>query len=376
MKNILILDANNVIGNGGVEVLERHIDYAAELNKMSNGNCKLFICGGTYLQRSFSKVTRIERNQLGVFEFHNYGVMKIFSWYKANKVLKLNGILLDLIIAGDPWVSGINALLLRRFYNSNAKVQIQLHADVFAKGWKWLSFRNFIKFQIARIVIKRAELIRTVSKNQTVNLAKHLRKNQKISCIPVSLSIQPHNLIRAIRNFSTFGFLGRLHKDRGTELLISIFEKVLVQDPRIKLVIAGTGPEQMHLENTLLNKFPNQVQMLGQISGDQLLNFWQEIDVLVSLAEYESYGRAPMESIAMRVPFIALTSSGILDLMESDLSDWISIIDIRVTTEEFLDASKKIHEKTERLVHPDPSLLRVDTSIHVAKSWVEALLSE
>lgn len=373
MKNILILDANNVIGNGGIEVLERHIDYAAELNKMSNGNCKLFICGGTYLQRSFSKVTRIERNQLGVLEFNNYGVMKTFSWYKANKVLKLNGILLDLIIAGDPWVSGINSLLLRRLYNSNAKVQIQLHADVFAKGWKWLSFRNFIKFHIARMVIRRAEFIRTVSKNQTANLAKHLRKNQKISCIPVTLSIQPHVMLRAQRNFSTFGFLGRLHKDRGTELLVSIFEKVLVQDPKIKLAIAGAGPEQIHLENTLLKKFPNQVQLLGQISGVQLLDFWQKIDVLVSLAEYESYGRAPRESIAMRVPVIALKSSGILDLMEGELEQWVSIIDRKISSKVFLEVGKEMYEKSKTLSEPQLSKLNLSTPKTVANDWLKVL---
>lgn len=373
MKNILILDANNVIGNGGVEVLERHIDYAAELNKMSKGNCKLFICGGTYLQRSFSKITRIERNQLGVLEFNNYGVIKIFSWYKANKVLKLNGVLPDLIIAGDPWVSGINALLLRRFYNISAKVQIQLHADVFAKGWQWLSFRNFIKFQTARIVIRRAEFIRTVSKNQTANLAKYLRKNQKTSCIPVSLSIQPHALNRATRNFSTFGFLGRLHKDRGTESLISIFEKVLVQDTKIRLVIAGAGPEQITLENTLLKKFPNQVQMLGQISGDQLLDFWQKIDVLVSLAEYESYGRAPRESILMQVPVIALKSSGILDLIESELGQWVSIIDRKISPKVFLEVGKEMYEKSKTLSEPQLSKLNLSTPKTLVNDWLKVL---
>jgi glycosyltransferase involved in cell wall biosynthesis len=329
IKTVVILDANNVISNGGPEVLKRHIDYARELEKLSAGNAKLVIIGNNTLIKNYSQISESDNSCLVVISIGEKRFTKLFFWKYAFTSLKENKLGVSLLVSGDPWISGLNSVILKCILLRRKKtlLQIQLHADVFAKGWKWLSFRNFIKFQIARIVIRRAELIRTVSKNQTVNLEKHLRKNQKISCIPVSLSIQPHNLIRTIRNFSTFGFLGRLHKDRGTELLISIFEKVLVQDTRIKLVIAGTGPEQMHLENTLLNKFPNQVQMLGQISGDQLLNFWQEIDVLVSLAEYESYGRAPRESIAMRVPVIALKSSGILDLMESELANWVSIID-------------------------------------------------
>lgn len=373
MKNIVILDAGNVIGHGGVQVLDRHIDYAVALNKISNNSCKLFICGGISLQQSFSKIIRSERNQLGILELSNSGLSKILSWYKAKKALKLNEIRPDLIVAGDPWVSGINALLLRRIYSKNSKVQIQLHADVFAKGWKWLSFRNFIKFQIARIVIRRAEFIRTVSKNQTANLAKHIRKNQTISCIPVSLSIQPQTFIPTIRNFSTFGFLGRLHKDRGTELLISIFEKVLVLDPKIRLVIAGTGPEQMHLENMLLMKFPNQVQMLGQISGDQLLNFWQEIDVLVSLAEYESYGRAPRESISMLVPVIALESSGILDLLESELAQWVSIIDKRVSPKIFLEVGIELYEKSKTLSEAQLINLNLSTPEALASDWLKVL---
>ena len=58
---------------------------------------------------------------------------------------------------------------------------------------------------------------------------------------------------------------------------------------------------------------------MGHALKKDLNRFWKEVDVFISLAEFESHGHAPRKSIAIQVPIIALESFGIRDLVESEV---------------------------------------------------------
>lgn len=375
IKNVVILDANNVISNGGLDVLKRHMDYARELEKQSTGSTKLVIIGNDTLIKNYSKISVSDSDALVLISVGEERFTKLFFWKYAWTSLKKKKIDVSLLVSGDPWVSGLNSVILKIILSKSRKVllQIQLHADIFCKGWKSISFRNYLKFLIARFVINRSDAVRTVSHHQTINLAPYIKRNLEVACIPVSLSLEPRILMHARSNLLTFGFLGRLHKDRGTELLISLFSKVLTKHRAVHLFIAGDGPEESKVRRKLLLKFPNQVEMMGHIVSDKLIEFWNNIDVLVSLAKFESYGRAPRESIAMQIPVIALESSGIMDLAESNNGDWVSLINENISDDLFVEKAISILEKSQEFAKPDINSLRVSTANKLSENWLMLL---
>jgi glycosyltransferase involved in cell wall biosynthesis len=377
MKNVVIVDANNVISNGGLDVLKRHMEYAKELQKLSRCDARLVIVGNDALLNNFSQISDNSDDSLLVISIGSRKFSKVLFWKYALACLKKERIPLSIAVAGDPWVSGVNATLIKLLRRKDkVLLQIQLHADIFAKGWKFLNFANFIKFCLARVTLLNADLIRTVSRNQSSLLIKQLHCEEKVSCIPVALNRMETPKSEFNDSLTSFGFFGRLHKDRGTELLVAIFKNLLKEYPELGLIIGGTGPEFNMLERELANTFPAQVKLLGNLSPNDAFVFWNQIDVLLSLARFESYGRAPREAILNRVPVLALSSSGILDLKESQLGKWVEIIPSSITARELVKIAREILEESKKFTNPEPNMLQFDSAYLVAEDWCKALKLE
>jgi glycosyltransferase involved in cell wall biosynthesis len=75
------------------------------------------------------------------------------------------------------------------------------------------------------------------------------------------------------------------------------------------------------------------VKNLGYLSAEKLDSFWTEIDILLSLAPFESYGRVAREALANLRPVLATPSSGILDLQDQVSAGWLQIVDKDITSE-------------------------------------------
>lgn len=374
LKNIVIIDANNVIANGGVDVLRRHAIYASTLKIASQQRLQLVIIGTKVLQERMSQQLEEELgNDLLIYTINQSKFSRILFWKRACKALLENKVSPILLVSGDPWISGVNAILMRIILKVKPKIQMQLHADVFADGWKSHSVKNYLKYQIARRVLRRADYIRTVSIHQTKNLSPYLQAKQVVSCIPIPLSSNIRVKEIYSKDFKSFGFLGRLHSDRGTQFVFDKFTLLLKTHSDIRLVIAGSGPEENQIKKKLQKQFPNQVIMFGHINSSQSQEFWNQVDVLLSVAEYESYGRAPREAILNHVPVLATPSSGILDLKESPYGNWISLITSDIGAEELLLEAKKIFYRAELPAGMDPGLKLQDAVHELVNDWLKNL---
>ena len=370
-KSVVIIDANDVIANGGLEVLVRHANYASSLKIASNQNFQLVLIGTKGLQDLLGQHKDKVGSDLIVHAIKETKFRRIFFWKQAFKVLRENQISPTLLVAGDPWVSGCNTILVKKLLKGTSKIQIQLHADLFAPGWRNSSLTNFIKYQIARRVILRADYIRTVSLHQTKNLSPYVVNGQLVSCIPIPLSTNSRVKQNNSKDFKTFGFFGRLQSDRGTEFVIDKFALLLRAHRDIHLVIAGSGSDEKLIKNKLKMKFPNQVKMLGHLSTEQSQIFWNQIDVLLSVAEYESFGRAPREAILNHVPVLATPSSGIFDLIESPIGEWVSLVSRDIDSEELLNQARKIFHHVQLLPKPNFELDLQDSVHKLVMNWIE-----
>lgn len=126
----------------------------------------------------------------------------------------------------------------------------------------------------------------------------------KVTIIPPSAT-WPLPIVEPVLNISSlvrdqdFVFLavGRLHKQKGHDLLIRSFSRIVKVHNKIKLIILGEGPERKNLEQLVakadLTEFVSLPGNAGNIS-----EWYQRADIFVLSSRYEGYCNALAEAMA------------------------------------------------------------------------------
>lgn len=316
---IVILDLQNVIYEGGKDVILRHKTYSDELYKMTKGDFELKI------------LTFQELSQLSPEERHLFLQIKERFSLPGGKILALRQFFRDnrnvsLIVSGDVFTSGLQAQLSQFVTRQKIPIQFQIHADIGAKGWAKFNTSHRIKYFVARLVLKSAKNIRVVSKRQAINIQKMVKNETRIQVVPVPInSPQIERMNLDLHDPFTIGILGRMENDRGIFVLRKFAEEVFKHGLRVKFVFAGVESEDSKFRrikgqlSTLA-----QIETLGKLPAERLHEFWNEVDCLLSLAPFESYGRSMREAVSAGVKVISIPNSGALDLFDEVGPEWVS----------------------------------------------------
>ena len=366
---VVILDAGGAIETGGLDVLNRHSEYGKELFEKSVGRYHLVIIGSSRL-RQFASENKIKN--LIVLGPNSDKLGRTLIFLNVQKILKSNSLIPRLFVVGDPWKSGIAGLLLKLSPYKKVPIQIQIHADYCASGWRFQSPKYFLKFIVAKLIVSRYEIIRLVSLSQSRNMK--LINFKRVDIIPVPLQrISFNSAGQKLDETLTFGFFGRLDVDRGTKQLIEIFVNILSRRKNIKLVIGGDGPQLDRLQKELALRFPEQVLLLGYVEEKEAEIFWEKIDLLISLARFESFGRSLRESLLNARPVIALPSSGVLELKAEVGPTWVDLIEPKDSPQRIVEKAEKLMQVKSRADLPISYRAPLSTSKLLAAAWVEII---
>jgi phosphatidylinositol alpha-mannosyltransferase len=112
-------------------------------------------------------------------------------------------------------------------------------------------------------------------------------------------------------------FVGRLERRKGVQYLLKAYALLAQDNPAVRLIIAGDGPERERLELLADDlKLPN-VSFLGFVSDDLKLQLLSEADLFCSPAVFgESFGIVLLEAMATNTVCVAGNNSGYADLMQ------------------------------------------------------------
>jgi glycosyltransferase involved in cell wall biosynthesis len=317
---VVILDFQGVISNGGRDVVTRHRMYADKLYETSNQRLSLRI------------ITSRDK------EFKNSDEQELFLQLGSGKSSYLRNILalrrfvnsnqnIRLIVAGDVFKSGLQALLSQLFINEKIPIQFQVHADIGAPGWASTSLANKLKFLVGAIVLRNARYVRAVSKRQASNLRRLTGKGTVVQVVPVPLNIPNGRMSKSkAQDQFRIGILGRIQKDRGIAVFDQFVREAAFGNEKVKYLIAGNGPDDsllLEIQQRLSDRadFHN----MGFLEGNELATFWNETDCLLNLAPFESYGRSMREAVSLGIRVISTPNSGALDLLDEVGSKWISL---------------------------------------------------
>lgn len=106
-------------------------------------------------------------------------------------------------------------------------------------------------------------------------------------------------------------YAGRLSREKGVDLLANAFLLARVEEPRLRLVIAGGGPD----EGRLRRRLGDAAVFRGWLSGEELAATYADADAFVFPSETDTYGQVVVEAQASGVPVVAIRSGGPADLI-------------------------------------------------------------
>jgi len=323
---VLIIDPRGNITLGGKDVINRHLDYAKVLVSKSTES-KLVVCSTGYPDKKIFRSRFMDRYILCKPTLNPI----IFSW-RVYRCIRREKIEVSLIVAGDPWESFWASFLLAKLVRKNIPIQMQIHGDIADPLWRKISWRNKVRFFLAKYSCSKAESIRAVGHNQKNNLINNLYLSKsKITVIPVPFSpkVIRSKKLEINKRPKSIALVGRIHEDRGIWSFIDLVNKLNRASKDFDVIIAGSGSAESEFLSKLKNVIPgHRIKMLGQLSEASIAKLWNKIGVLVSLAPVESYGRVIREAFVSGVPVWVSKSSGALDLISEANSKGVRLLQL------------------------------------------------
>lgn len=178
-------------------------------------------------------------------------------------------------------------------------------------GMHDLSLRSKISFKVLRLweIIKglgeanKVDMFTCASQKTAELYAKHGLDKEKMKVMPPLLDTTPFTrIIKKPHDKFTILYIGRLHADKGLDLL---FEAI--KDLNVKVQVVGAG----HHEEDIKKEAPKNVEFHSWKSQKEIKDFYAEADVFVHPAIWpEPFGMTIIEAMASGVPVITSSDTG------------------------------------------------------------------
>ena len=110
------------------------------------------------------------------------------------------------------------------------------------------------------------------------------------------------------------GSMGRLHYEKGAEKLPAFAKELLTHDPRVVLLVAGTGPLEQKLK-AQCRPWGDRIRFVGW--QEDAVAFLNSLDFFWLLSREESFPQALLEASGMSLPWTAPDIGDIAELKNS-----------------------------------------------------------
>lgn len=119
-----------------------------------------------------------------------------------------------------------------------------------------------------------------------------------------------------------FGYVGRLNVDKGTNELITAFNKISEENPQIYLVLVGMLDEANPIsdENLRIATTHPRIIMTGNVDFGDVYPHMAMFDVLVHPTYREGFGKVLQEAMGVGAPIITTNVPGPSEVIENNIS--------------------------------------------------------
>jgi glycosyltransferase involved in cell wall biosynthesis len=166
---------------------------------------------------------------------------------------------------------------------------------------------------------KKADLICATSNTIKEYINKVIDKPVQI--IPFGVDCEEFvPLKQSNKNELVIGCIKSLEPIYRIEMLINSFKNVLDKctDKNLRLLIVGGGSLEKQLKDLCKQlNIEKQVTFTGKVAHNEVIKYYQQMDVFCNLSEYESFGVSIIEAMACELPVIATETGGAKDIIVS-----------------------------------------------------------
>jgi glycosyltransferase involved in cell wall biosynthesis len=107
------------------------------------------------------------------------------------------------------------------------------------------------------------------------------------------------------------GYVGRLIRLKGVDLLASAFKEISKTLPDTRLLLVGSGEKETLIRTVLKDEIDRgRVHIESDVTHDRLAEWYRAMDLFVMPSRYENFSNAIVESLACGVPFLASDVGG------------------------------------------------------------------
>jgi len=160
---------------------------------------------------------------------------------------------------------------------------------------------------ISRKFINHVEFVVTISRNVQKRIKKYYDRDSVV--VYPAINISRYRL----KKYGDFWLaVNRLYPEKRVELQINAFRQM----PDEKLIIVGgfaKGDHASRYASHIIDGLPNNVQLLGSISEDELIELYATCKGHITTALDEDFGMTPIEAMASGKPTIAVKEGGYLE---------------------------------------------------------------
>ncbi len=196
----------------------------------------------------------------------------------------------DVITSQDPFWRGLLAWKIARL--AGTRLNIQVHSD--------LSAEPFLRRVLARIVLRHADSVRTVSKHIQQQVER-MGVRAPVRVLPIFVDVSAFRSVeRRPHQGKNILWVGRFEKEKDPLYAIEVLKKVLSSIPDASLTMIGEGDfaqklraQSKHLPLTVPTGWQNPILFLDTA------------DVVLCTSSYESWGATIVEALAAGVPVVA-----------------------------------------------------------------------
>lgn len=201
----------------------------------------------------------------------------------------------DIIHAHSPALNGLAALKAGRKSGLPVVYEIRAFwedAAVDHGTCKEDDLRYRLTRKMETHVVKHANAVTTICQGLKADLISRGFSEDKFTVIPNAVNIEQFDLITqknaeleqelSFENCQVLGFLGSFYGYEGIDLTIAAMPAVLKQNPNVRLLLVGGGPQEQYLkQQVVLLGLEGKVIFTGRVPHSEVGKYYSLVDLLV-----------------------------------------------------------------------------------------------
>jgi glycosyltransferase involved in cell wall biosynthesis len=237
------------------------------------------------------------------------GLHRMLKSRKADALLMIGHNLMGEIAIGNLW-RGRKALALH-YHHAGVKSRLVWNLIY---GIACVQFRTigFVSHYILKEAVSVAPIIKGKSKMISTPVATH-------DPFSATARAEARKTLGILEDEFVIGNAGWLIPRKRWDVYLDVCASVAKQHARIRLLVAGDGPERASLENRAkdLGVFEKIIWMGWQ---DDLTKFLKSIDLMLFNSDWDAQPRTPLEAMSYAIPVVAsIVSGGTKEVINDDL---------------------------------------------------------